>query len=216
MINANTAAELFWLAGAGKTKLTANVINHLSNRPDGEAVAYFYCNRNEELRRDPENVLRCFVKQLAISRDKQAIRDIVVEVYKGKQDTGFASAQLTYKEAEALLPKLMRPYSRTMLVLDALDECQEQSRLRLIATFNRLIQDLPSLKIFVSSRRDGDIKHQLEKNANLGIEATDNKDDIAKFVHDTIEADRRLRRLPISDGLRDQIVQTLLHKSRGM
>src|ERR1700730_4142349 len=146
MINANTAAELFWLAGAGKTKLTANVINHLSNRPDGEAVAYFYCNRNEELRRDPENVLRCFVKQLAISRDKQAIRDIVVEVYKGKQDTGFASAQLTYKEAEALLPKLMRPYSRTMLVLDALDECQEQSRLRLIATFNRLIQDLPSLK----------------------------------------------------------------------
>lgn len=179
-------------------------------------MAYFYCNRNEESRRDPGNVLRCFVKQLAISQDKQAIRDVVLQMYKEKQGTGFASTHLTYKEAEGLLPKLMRPYSQTTLVIDALDECHEESRLKLIATFDRLIEDLPQLKIFISSRRDGDIKHQLHKKANLGIEATDNQNDIAKFVHDTIETNQQQRRLPISDDLRKQIVETLLHKSRGM
>src|SRR5579871_6444231 len=50
-----TTIKLVLLAGAGKTKLTANVINHLSNLPDDQAVAYFYCSRNEESRRDPEN-----------------------------------------------------------------------------------------------------------------------------------------------------------------
>lgn len=139
-----------------------------------------------------------------------------MRAYKGKRDTGFASAQLTYKEAEALLPQLMRAYSRTTLILDALDECYEKSRLKLIHTFNHFIQDSPLLKVFISSRCDEDIKHQLEMEANLGIKATDNQNDIAKFIQDTIDADQSSRRFPLSDGLRNQIVQTLLNKSAEM
>jgi len=139
-----------------------------------------------------------------------------MQMYKEKQATGFASTQLRYREAEDLLLELMRPYSRTTLVVDALDECRKESRSKLITTFNRLIQRQPHLKVFISSRRDGDIKHQLQKEANFGIEATDNQDDIAKFVYDTIKTKQKKRRLPLSDELCEQIVETLLHKSRGM
>ena len=52
--------------------------------------------------------------------------------------------------------------------------------------------------------------------ANLGIKATDNQNDIAKFIQDTIDADQSSRRFPLSDGLRNQIVQTLLNKSAEM
>lgn len=201
------------LAGAGKTKLVANIIDQLSKRPYDEAVAYFYCNRNEPSRRDPANVLRSFVKQLSISRNEQAIQEILVEIYKEKQRIGFASAQLTLEEAESLLPNLMQAYSRTTLVLDALDECYEGSRSELIRIFGRLIKVSPQLKILVSSRRDRDIKFQLEKESNVGIEAADNHGDITKFVLAEIAQERPK---PISDELREQIVKTLLDKSHGM
>lgn len=161
-------------------------------------------------------MLRSFVKQLSISRDEQAIQGTLAEIYKKKQRTGFASAQLTYEEAESLLPNLMQAYSRTTLILDALDECYESSRIALIDTFDRLIKMSPWLKILISSRRDHDIKLQLEKEANVGIEATDNHDDIRKFVLARIDEDHRRRRVPLSDKLREQLVQTLLDKSQGM
>lgn len=161
-------------------------------------------------------MLRSFIKQLSISRDERAIQGALVEVYKKKQRTGFASAQLTYEEAESLLHDLMQTYSRTTLVLDALDECHEDSRIALIETFNRLIKVVPWLKILISSRRDNDIKLQLEKESNVGIEATDNHDDISKFVRARISEDDQRRRIPLSTALRTQIVQTLLDKSQGM
>jgi hypothetical protein len=52
---------------------------------EDEAVAYFYCNRNEESRRNPQNVLRSLVKQLAVSPDMGAIHTILVELFNKKQ-----------------------------------------------------------------------------------------------------------------------------------
>jgi hypothetical protein len=48
-----------FIAGAGKTKLVSKVVDDLTSRLDdkssnNEALAYFYCDRNEEQRRDPE------------------------------------------------------------------------------------------------------------------------------------------------------------------
>jgi hypothetical protein len=203
-------------AGAGKTKLVSRVIDHLANRPHDHALAYFYCNRNEDTRQDPENILRSFVKQLCISPDGDAIQQSLVKIYKKKQGTGFASAKLTFDESKALILELVQTYSRTILILDALDETDRQLRAELIDTFSYLTNESPQLKIFISSRRDDDIKRQLEKEANVGIEATDNENDISKFVADQIDQRQKRRRNPILQGLREDIIQTLLDKSQGM
>jgi hypothetical protein len=97
-----------------------------------------------------------------------------------------------------------------------LDETYKQPRAELIDTFGYLINESPRLKIFISSRRDDDIKSQLAKGANVGIEATDNENDIGKFVMDRIDQAQKHRRNPISPDLRQDIIQVLLDKSQGM
>jgi ankyrin repeat domain-containing protein 50 len=139
-----------------------------------------------------------------------------VEKYTTKRQSGFSSTQLTYSEAESLLEELMQAYSKIILVLDALDECNSKTRSALIETFDRLIKVNPTLKIFISSRRDDDIQYILNQKVNLGIEATDNGKDIQKFVCTQLDENQWRRRRPLSEGLRKEITEIIFSKSDGM
>lgn len=102
------------------------------------------------------------------------------------------------------------------MVLDALDECYEESRGDLIDVFNWLVTQSDNVKIFVASRRDDDIKWQLERKSNIGIGATHNQGDIERFVNERIENAQKTRRKPISRELKQDIITTLYEKSGGM
>lgn len=175
-----------------------------------------FTNRNEDARRNLEKIFRSFVKQLSISSSPNDLQASLVQLYHQKREAGFSSQTVTIEESEPLLLKLMTAYTHTVLVLDALDECEPPVRAQLIEIFNRLIDKAHRLKIFVSSRRDSDITYQLGKEANVGIEATDNKNDIGKFVSHTIKEAQARRRNPIPKDLQDEIIQVLLEKSGGM
>jgi hypothetical protein len=110
----------------------------------------------------------------------------------------------------------MCAYRRTTIVLDALDECDEESRLNLIKIFDRLTNDISNLKIFISSRRDDDIKRRLELKTNLGVDVTNNQEDIRKFVLAKLEEGQLDRRKPFTDELRTNIVDILFEQSNGM
>ena len=185
-------------------------------------MAYFYCNRSEESRREAVEVLRSFVKQLATRHSKDLVHGKVLSIYKQKRSTGFASKKLGFQEAEQLIHELIRTVQPVTFILDALDECHEKERTILIDFFNRLVESFPhtQVKILVSSRRNIDIKRQLEKEANVGIEATHIQKDIAMYVTAQItkEAERRNKQgmEPISDSLVRTVVYTLLRKSQGM
>jgi ankyrin repeat domain-containing protein 50 len=213
------------LAGAGKTKLISKVVDSLldpitlKSKEPTHAIAYFYCNRNHDPRRDIDNILRSFVKQLSISPGDDAIHKALADLYNKKSRDGFSSHTIEFAESENLLLQLMTAYQSVTLVLDALDECFESRRLELIELFNRLTEKISSpksLKIIISSREDDDIKHQLEKKANVGIAATDNHDDIQKFVAEVVETNRPKRRYPLPRDLEQDIVSTLLTQSQGM
>ena len=203
-------------AGAGKSKLISNVVNHFMKKPSDEGLAYFYCNRYDEARRRPEDVLRSLLRQLAISRNNSEIQELLVEAYKNKSEQGFASTQLSFKEIRFLLPQLMKAYRQTTLIIDALDECHEKSRLKLIRIFSELIEGPSNVKIMIASRCDGDIKAQLSKEANLGIGVEENRNDIITFAIDRLLEDAKWRRKPLSSGLRDEIVQAIYYNSHGM
>ena len=194
----------------------SSVVDHLKTNATGDSIAYFYCLRADGMRRDPAHILRSFVRQLSLSSDLQAIHDALLATYKRMEETGFASGDLTYEYAEEILFAILKGGQRTILLLDALDESYEQSRRKLITTFGKLIKEVPKIKIMISSRRDWDIEHELQKEANLGIGATENGDDIRMFVAAEIEADRLSRQTPISNDLIAKIIQTLNEKSQGM
>ncbi len=205
--------------GAGKTKLISKAIDHFQNHAYTGLLAYFYCNRNDDARRDPENVLRSFAKQLSMSPGQDAIHDALFRSYNLKRQTGFGSNKLSFEESEELLQELIRSfasYQRTTLILDAMDECDERVRLELIDVFNRLVETCDDLKILISSRENTDIQRQLQKEVNIGIQATDNHDDIYKFVMSTIALSRVERPKPLPKDLQEEITTTILDKSKGM
>ncbi len=208
-------------AGAGKTKLASRVVDYLiaelEKGQNDEALAYFYCDRNQHDRQDPSCVLRSYVRQLSTTRSGDAIQPCLADLYRAKERKGFASAQLSDGECTELLGRLVDIYPQTTLVLDALDELDKDRRAGFIEMIDSLVASASRpVKVFISSRRDTDIKRQFEDGPNIGILATDNWGDISTFVTAEIERHETRQRRKISSALRADIINTLQEKSDGM
>ncbi len=204
------------IAGAGKTKLTSKVVDHFRNQADEITIAYFYCDRNDERRREPDSILRSFIKQLSISSDGERLEEPLVRTYDDIKRRGFHTDRLNETDANGLLVQLIHRSPRAVLILDALDECPEQVRETIMETFFFLIESSERVKIFISSRRDGDITYRLKNEFQIGVEETDNESDIGSFISDKIEQDGKKRRKPIREELRKDIIRILNEQSRGM
>ncbi|CAI7624637.1 unnamed protein product [Penicillium glandicola] len=210
-------SAILWLhgiPGAGKTKLVSKVIDHFENQPD-ITLAYFYCDREDEKRRDPVNILRSYIKQLSDSPQKDAIRHPIVERYRKVHYSG-SSTKLNFRECEAVLPELINSSLNPILILDALDEAVVGPREKLLNSLDLLLSNCHNLKIFISSRRDEDIKRRLQKKTNLGIEANDNQGDIEKFIDAELQKMATSSHPDLSQDLRVQIVENLLQRNEGM
>lgn len=189
----------------------------LSNYPENEGLAYFYCNRNETERQDPRLVLSSFVKQLSTSRTNVAVHNSLVKLYTSKKRVGFPSGKLSIEESQDLLLEITQSYPQTTLVLDALDECDKQTRSKLVATLDALVsQSSTVIKVLISSRADSDIKLRFEGGPNVNIRATDNETDIAKFIDDKIKNSPQYSHSPIELSLEREIHEKLVEKAGGM
>ena len=99
---------------------------------------------------------------------------------------------------------------KIILILDALDECDKHKRCMLVEIFDYLV-DYASrpVKIFISSRPDGDIKERFKSRSNIEIQATD----ISRFVESEITKHPRWKNAP---WLQKEIIETLQDHSQGM
>jgi hypothetical protein len=197
------------------------VVDHLLEtfqRSQGdEALAYFYCDRNIAERHDPLSILRSFVLQLSTSRDGDDVQPCLVEVYEQKKRKGPADPDLSESDCVELLHTLVDIYPQTTIVLDALDEANRERRASLLDVLDSLVASSSKLvKVFVSSRRDADIKRQYEAGPNVAIEATDNAHDISTFVTAELALYEKRRRRTLPLALRRDIVRVLQEKSNGM
>ena len=107
-----------------------------------------------------------------------------------------------------------------IIVVDALDEADEAERGDLLRSLEKILQESQNVvKIFVSSRNDGDIVDALEHYSNINIEEGMNGEDIRKFaeykVQEAIET-KRLLRGRVSLSLRKEITEPLLIGAQGM
>jgi hypothetical protein len=105
-------------------------------------------------------------------------------------------------------------------VLDALDECNPETRHYLLESLDDIIQKSTGLvKIFVSSRDDKDVMLALNKSPNVYIKSSDNAEDIKTFIECEVGLAIRKGRLlngSISTELRQHVVNTLKGGSQGM
>ncbi|KAK6082585.1 hypothetical protein SCUP515_02340 [Seiridium cupressi] len=204
-------------AGAGKTFLTSSVIDHfqslLEKRPEEEGFAFFYCNRNEEIRRKPLEILQCLVRQLSSAAGQaEEMRKSLYDFCIAKKRMG---SGLSLQHCREQLLESVNLYAKTTLVLDALDECDPDTRAELTKTVEILLsQSRRPLRIFISSRPDRDIKAQFSLRPNIEIQAEHNEKDIERFVNEEIIKHGGWQYM--SSPLRKEIVTTLLSRSDGM
>ena len=192
----------------------------LGKAPQGEALAYFYCDRNQADRQSPEQVMRSFTRQLSTPRDSDMIPSCIDQCYVEKEKPGFASSAVTFQECCALVRELVTMYTKITLVLDALDECDRSTRHDLINEIDNLVSSSTPciIKVFISSRPDRDIKHRFQVGPNVCISATDNREDIKKFLINAIDNSPQywLTEVTSAPGLREEIIDTLHEKADGM
>ncbi|KAL7909425.1 ankyrin repeat protein [Trichoderma velutinum] len=196
------------IPGAGKTIITAIVVNHLlakfQNDPHA-SVAYIYCNFRQQDEQTAEKLLMNLLKQLAQAQSTlpQTVKDLYDKHEKSR-------TRPSLDEITATLHSIAAAYSRTFIVIDALDECQDLSRLRLLdEIFN--LQAKAGVNIFATSRINDTIRRRFDGSATVEISA-DERDVLAY-----LDGQMSLRRSDIiNDDIQDKIRAGVLKAAGGM
>jgi len=191
-------------------RLRAEKIEHRS-------IAYFYCYRNEELRRKPGEILRAILKQLALS--SKELPNIIVSAYDRQRRKG-SGGPLDISEAQDLITELANAKSETIFLIDGLDEIDKEQCKVLLDALKSVIQSASRvIKVFLSSRDNRDIRNQLNDVPNFSIKAVDNAADIDRFITREVGqkiCDKALLGGEIPSDLRERIESTISRKAHGM
>lgn len=185
------------------------------------SLAYFYCNYNEQERKDPASILRSLVKQLCLQSPKSTLPTPVLSIYHQRKDDADLYNLLSIEECKNLLVHLSAGFLRTTIIIDALDECDIETREGLFD----LLEDVVStsnrnpVKAFITSRDDGDLRKKFEDSPNVYIQEGDNSGDINHYIRAEIEVCIKKKRLldgKVNVCLKAQIVSALEEGARGM
>jgi hypothetical protein len=192
----------------------------LSDPTADSKLAYFYCNRSEESRRDPESILRTLIQQLAQTPSEDKLLTPVLDIYMEREKEGQLSSRLTLKECQNLLVRLVTLYPQTTICIDALDEVDHKLRLELVEALRHIVQRSNTLvKVFATTRMDIDILLQFEMFPRIELEPDDNVDDINRFVKEKVQSTIERKQLlngNVANELKDEICQVLCKRSKGL
>jgi len=186
-----------------------------------DKVVFFYCKRDEEDRRDRQKILLALVKQLAcpLATDT-GIYTEALGAYKKEQKDPSSRCQLSIKETLQLLDQLLKHYKHSAIVLDALDECPEETRGLIIEDLRSILDNAKHpVKVFIASRHSLDIEDGLQDLLHVRIEARDNAEDIENYVTKELALSvqkKKLLRGRVSLELRQLITDVLLRDANGM
>ncbi|KAL2827984.1 ankyrin repeat-containing domain protein [Aspergillus cavernicola] len=209
---------LFWLQGSpgtGKTYLTSTIIDYVRGQiaTKNEGFAFFYCSKGDPSRVQPQSILQSFVRQLSTNTNNpKSVQTKLCDAVKEARDNG---TNFRLQQCKDQILASLNIYARSTLVIDALDECDSDSRNELIGALNWFLgESQKPVKIFVSSRLEPDIAAELEQSPNVGIQADDNQDDIKKYLD--IELDKQAKRVAVLKRMKSEIIDKLLERAQGM
>ncbi|KAH6610154.1 hypothetical protein Trco_000174 [Trichoderma cornu-damae] len=157
--------------GTGKTYLTSRVIDHVKERFEtsahDEGFAYFYCNRSGPSMQDPLVILRSFVRQLSYRAcDYERIQSSLIR--------------------RELILESLNLYSKTTIILDALDESDIRSYNLAEILIDMMEKAEKPVKIFISSRPDRGYLKAFEATCTITVDSSSQQGDIEKFLHEQL------------------------------
>jgi hypothetical protein len=159
------------------------ISEELKSQVNPPPLAYFYCTResSEPKRANPTEIMLSILRQLSCKNDDTPIFPPVTEKWQERLSQG-SEHRLDLDECVDVILELTKERP-AIIVIDALDECQRETRSGLLEGLDRITQESEHLvKVFVSSRRDSDIRNHFKKTPKLEIAARDNSQDIENYV----------------------------------
>jgi hypothetical protein len=166
------------IPGAGKTIITSIIVEHLRANFRNDlsiGIAYLYCNFRQQEQK-PANLLASLLKQLV--QEQLSVPESVRSLYEHHKDK---RTRPSLDEISNVLYSVVADYSKTFIIIDALDECQasDGSRKRLLLEIFNL-QIKTGANLFATSRFIPDIINEFEGSITLEIRAND--EDVRSYI----------------------------------
>ncbi|CAG8890998.1 unnamed protein product [Penicillium egyptiacum] len=216
------SSSTLWLQGSpgtGKSFLTSAVVKHIVDTKGSqmEGFGYFFCNQDEKGRRESLPVLRSLVRQFAAP--KSTTESVRKSLRDARERATNRASQLSSSECRRQLVESFNLYSKSVIILDALDEVLDDELDILIEALEDAIaetRDRGRVKLFVASRPEKNIGAKYGSSSTVIIQAQDNKKDIEKFV--TKEMDKFGKKHPNSEltAMKDTVIRVILDKCDNM
>ena len=166
--------------------ITSIVVDNLCTRFENDGsigIAYLYCNFRQQQNQKPEDLLASLLSQFF--QEQPSVSTSMKSLYERHR---IKQTRPSFNEISQVLQSTMASYSRTFVVIDALDECNISDgscREFLAAIFNLQVKTGTSL--FATSRFIPDITEEFRGSPALEIRANDG--DVRKYL------DRRMSQL---------------------
>ncbi|KAF9238214.1 hypothetical protein BU15DRAFT_75375 [Melanogaster broomeanus] len=203
---------LLWLsgkAGAGKSVLASAVIDRLSSAlADEETLAYFYCDFRTNRSTSTMEILCSLTSQLLWNSDIDWLSSFPELVMRKERGIGPPVDITTLSD---LLRRAARLHQRPMIVIDALDECEDLSKL-----LDEIVKLDKACRLFVTSRPLHSINGVFEGLPSISL--NDRVDEVLDdmYFHISTELESRDRLKILSLDLQIEIRDTLIEKADGM
>jgi len=163
------------IPGAGKTMMAAIAIDHLCRTTlcDDIGVAYLFSNYKAQIDQSVPSLLAALLKQLVQSRPDTAAA--VTHMY----DHSKRKSRPSLDEIFGALQSVCSNYTTVYIVVDALDECADGARGRLIDKLCEL-QARIDMRLLFTSRFIPEITQKFQSNPILEVRASE--EDVERFV----------------------------------
>lgn len=169
------------IPGAGKTILTAIVVENLHTRFDNDptvGIAYNYYNFNRQHQQTADKLMASFLRQLCFSQS--SVPGAVKSLYDKHTDKERdKNTQPSLEEIVKTLQSVVKPFSRVFIAIDALDECQIQERALFLSALFK-VQVGANVNIFATSRPILKIEKMFQGCIALDVVAS--REDIYKYI----------------------------------
>ncbi|KAL9629418.1 MAG: hypothetical protein Q9204_005283, partial [Flavoplaca sp. TL-2023a] len=204
-----------WLSGAepgaGKSVLASVVVDFLRTPPtkhDAIGVAAIYCNFNERDQQKPESLLAACCVQL-IQPSRNPLREVLTDVYR-KHDSG--KTRPAWEDIVRVFEDSTKTHDAIYLVVDALDECSENTRQILLEYFKILPVNT---RLLVTTRHIDEITREFIDSPKVEIRA--DPSDLKRYIASRIAGNRRLEGY-VRDALslKEHIYDKVIAKADGM
>lgn len=200
------------MPGAGKTIQTSVVVDHLQSsfQEDQKAgIAYFFFDYKRQDEQTINALLAHFLKQLAASQS--SLPEEVHELYE-KHNTQDKQTRPSTEELIRVLKSAITIYSRTFIMIDALDECKLSNGTRLILSCIYKLRSETKANFFITSRFNEEISGAFSGIPTLEIRASD--EDVQRYLR------RNMVYLPKfvykDSSLQKEIIDSIIKAVQGM